>query len=54
MTEQKIELSKDDDAYFVIEEVVLSLKTQGEVKKEWIIEQLEKAQKIIVDDLEKE
>lgn len=52
--ENEIKLSKEDDAYFALEEVVLKLKTQDEVKKEWIIERLEAAQKIIVDDVEKE
>lgn len=52
MAEQEIKLSKEDDAYFMIEEVVLALKTDKEVKKEWIIGQLEKAQKTIVDDVE--
>ncbi len=54
MTEQEMKLSKEDDAYFMIEEVVLALKTEKEVRKGWIIEQLETAQKIIVDDVEKE
>lgn len=52
MTEQEMKLSKEDDAYFMIEEIVLALRTQKEVKKEWLIEQLEKAQKIIMDDAE--
>ncbi len=54
MTDKEIKLSKEDDAYFIIEEVVLALKTEAEIKKEWLIEQLEKAQKIVVSDVEKE
>lgn len=52
MTNKEIKLSKEDDVYFIIEEVVLALKTEKEPNVDWVIKQLEKAQKIVVDDKE--